>query len=147
MSLPWRQSRTPDRRSCHRYQHQMPEVAQTSLCEREREHWPKRETRMSTNGTKTRLLIKLATITIGFTLGIAASYLWLLPAFSNGHKTFYVLVIGLFAAYLSSAYIGYSFFSTTAVARKIISGIVCGLGITVIVLYSSMFIIFKFRGQ
>ena len=90
--------------------------------------------------------MKLLAVVILFALGIAATYLWLLPKHFNGHKTYYVLVIGLFTAYISGAYIGYSYLSASTVVRRIVVGVACGVGVAILVLYSSMLVILNLRG-
>lgn len=102
---------------------------------------------MPTNVTKVKFFMKLAGIAIGLTLGLAATYVWLLPRYFNGYKTYYVLIIGLLTAYISSAYIGCSFLTASTLARRIMFGVACGLGVAILVLYSSMLIILNLRGS
>jgi uncharacterized membrane protein len=100
---------------------------------------------MNTSGTKIQLFMKLLGVVVVFALGIATTYVWLLPAYFSGYKIYHVLIIGLFAAYMSGAYIGYSNSSNSTVVRRMGFGIVCGLGVAILVLYASMLIILNFK--
>jgi hypothetical protein len=79
--------------------------------------------------------------------GVAGCYIYLIPRFFPGYKTYSVLVMGLFAAYLSGGYLGYDFLRTSALSRRILFGIACGVCVAVSVLYCSMFIMLNMRGS
>jgi len=55
---------------------------------------------MIINPNRKSLIISLVGIVFGFSAAIAAIYVWLLPTFFDGYRTYSVLVAGVFGAAL-----------------------------------------------
>ena len=94
------------------------------------------------------LLVRLSCIAVSAILAIAAVYIWLLPIFFNGHKTYSILVLGASGAAAAG---GYNTFKSCAdevgKINKIMLPLFAGLAVAVVVVYFSLLIIVNMRGS
>lgn len=93
------------------------------------------------------LMIKLVSITGVFTLVIVAAYIWLLPTFFNGYKTYSIFTIGTFGAGIWGYY--YSFKLLDRLDGKIAKytlPVFYGFAVGILVAFLSLLIILNVRG-
>ena len=93
------------------------------------------------------LAVKLLGIVFSFTIIIAAVYVWILPIFFHGYKSYSYLVIGASIAALLGGYYCFKtmnmFMST--ISRYFISSF-CGIVVAALVVLLSLLIIVNVRG-
>lgn len=93
------------------------------------------------------LVIKLLVIIVVFVVIIAAIYVWILPSFLQGYKTYSFLVIGAIG---SAALGGYSCYKATnaltSYAARLIMSSFAGVIVAALVVALSLFIILNTRG-
>lgn len=58
---------------------------------------------MNSNGRKSNVAINLTWIVTGFTAAIATTYVWLLPNFFHGYKTYSFFIAGAFGSAIFAA--------------------------------------------
>jgi hypothetical protein len=88
-------------------------------------------------------ITKIIFLAVGFVIAISATYVWVLPRFFDGYRSYSILILGVVMAGAWSGYLG--FHSRTA-GRKIIQGSLCGLTVAVVVAVLSLLIIVNMRG-
>jgi hypothetical protein len=90
-------------------------------------------------------IAELALIAIGVVL-IAGTYIWVLPKFFHDHKTYSVLVVGLFLVAVASGFIAHKCGQNNQPQGWILVACVSG-AVTVLTLLLSLFFIVNTRGS
>ena len=92
------------------------------------------------------LSIKLLGIILGFSVTIAIIYLWILPKFFHGYKTYLFLIIGTSGAALIG---GNCFYNSLlkSVNVKYLMSVFCGFIVAAFVLYLSLFAMTNMGGS
>lgn len=93
------------------------------------------------------LVFKLLAIIICFTSVISVVYVWVLPIFFHGYKTYFILVTGPCIAALLGGFYCYKATNVlmSATARYFLSSF-CGIAVAALVVFLSLLIIVNVRG-
>ena len=95
-----------------------------------------------------KLLIKLIFISIISILFIDIFYIWVLPNFFNGYKTYIFLIVGVIVAFLMSSYFCYRTISIiTATINSYFLSILVGVTVAALVLSVSLLVIINIKGS
>lgn len=94
------------------------------------------------------LVIKLGAILVAFVVAISTVYVWILPGFFHGYKTYSFLVVGVISAALLSGYLSYQAANTVASAtNRFLLASFCGLVVAALVVFFTLIIILNTRGS
>jgi hypothetical protein len=93
-----------------------------------------------------RLTMKLIGIVVGFSVAIITIYVWLIPSFFNGYKSYSFLIVGVCgAAFLGGDYCNKANNFTGKTAKQLLPYI-CGLTVALLVALLSLLVIVNIRG-
>jgi hypothetical protein len=94
------------------------------------------------------LLIKLFCIVVGFTISVSVAYVWLLPQFFNGYKTYSILILGVLGAAIIASYETYKWGNEqSGISTRIILSTISGLAVAVLIVYFSLLIMLNIGGS
>jgi len=97
---------------------------------------------------KSYLLAKLSCIAVAAIFAIAVAYVWLLPIFFNGLKTYSILIFGASGAAAVGGYNTYkSCEGEVGKINKIMLPAFAGLVVAAVVIYFSLLIVVNMRGS
>lgn len=84
--------------------------------------------------------LKLLAVVVCFVIVIAGAYLWLLPVFFDGHKTYSIIVLGAIGSAIFGAYFSYQMAAANAwVISKFIVALLGGGAVGALVTLLSLF--------
>lgn len=95
-----------------------------------------------------KLFFQLGVTAAGFATLLIVVYIWALPIFFHGYKTYSVFIFGnICAGLLSYRYVYRAFESMDSIVLKIVISSVGGLVVAGLVAFASLFVILNVRGS
>ena len=93
-----------------------------------------------------RLAMNLIGIAVGFSAAIVAMYVWLIPSFFNGYKSYSFLIAGVCGAALLGGGYCHKTNNFTGKTAKQLLPYLCGLFVALLVALLSLLIIVNLKG-
>lgn len=92
------------------------------------------------------IFVKFAVIIVAFVVVISGIYVWLLPEFFQGYKTYSFLVVSIICSAVLSGYYGYVGFKIEPVIYRLVASFVCAAIVAFVIAFLSLLIIANLRG-